>query len=281
MARKRTRPTAPRASEAHRSAARAAKIGRDLAADVLRFRDSALQRRAAVLQRQAPRRGETQTVAPALVRAAGGAARTGVVVAEGDSWFDYPWHDVLRMLEDQHGYDVESVAHRGDTVESMAYTGQLEEFARVIEKLLRQNTIPNAILLSGGGNDIAGDQFQMLINHVRAARAGLNDQVVQGVIDVRVFDAYVTILAAVSDVCRQRTGAVVPIVIHGYDHAVPDGRGVLGGWGPLPGPWLQPGLREKGFEDPAACRSMVADLIDRFNVMLRSLTKLPAFAHVR
>ena len=163
-----------------------------------------------------------------------------MLVAEGDSWFDYPWHDVLRMLEDRHGYDVESVAHRGDTVESMAYTGQLEEFARVIEKLLRQNSVPDAILLSGGGNDIAGDQFQMLINHARAAHAGLNDQVVDGVIDVRVFDAYVTILSAVTEVCRQRTGTVVPIVIHGYDYSVPDGRGVLGGWGPLPGPWLNP-----------------------------------------
>ena len=185
------------------------------------------------------------------------------------------------MLEDRHGYDVESVAHRGDTVESMAYTGQLEQFARVVEKLLRQNSVPDAILLSGGGNDIAGDQFQMLLNHVRAAHAGLNDQVVDGVIDVRIFDAYVTILSAVSEVCRQRTGTVVPIVIHGYDHAVPDGRGVLGGWGPLPGPWLQPGLREKGFDDPATCRRWWSELIDRFNAMLRRVTLVPAFAHVR
>jgi hypothetical protein len=256
-------------------------IGRDLAAEVLRFRNRALKQRSSAVRRMAPGRALVRSVPPVLVRAAGGLDRTGVLVAEGDSWFDYPWHDVLRMLEDQHGYDVESVAHRGDTVESMAYTGQLEEFARVIEKLLRQNTIPSAILLSGGGNDIAGDQFQMLLNHVRSAHAGLNDQVVNGVIDVRIFDAYVTILAAVTDVCRQRTGTLIPIVVHGYDHAVPDGRGVLGGWGPLPGPWLQPSLREKGFEDPTACKDLVASLIDRFNTMLRRVTTLSDFAHVR
>ena len=34
----------------------------------------------------------------------------GVLVAEGDSWFDYPFTDVLSELEDRHGYDVESVA---------------------------------------------------------------------------------------------------------------------------------------------------------------------------
>lgn len=45
----------------------------------------------------------------------------------------------IRMLEDDHGYDVESVAHKGDSVESMAYGGQLEKFTRLIEKLLRQS----------------------------------------------------------------------------------------------------------------------------------------------
>ena len=37
----------------------------------------------------------------------------GTLMAEGDSWFDYPWKDVLSCLEDEHGYDVESVAHKG------------------------------------------------------------------------------------------------------------------------------------------------------------------------
>ena len=64
---------------------------------------------------------------------------TGLLVAEGDSWFDYPFNDVLSMLEDEHGFDVESVAHKGDTVEDMAYSGgQFDDFARLLEKLLRQ-----------------------------------------------------------------------------------------------------------------------------------------------
>ena len=99
-------------------------------------------------------------------RVLGRRASTGLVIAEGDSWFDYPFHDVLRLLEDDHGYDVESVAHKGDCVEDMAYAGQFEEFARRLEKLLRQNQVPKAILLSGGGNDIAGTEFAMLLNHV-------------------------------------------------------------------------------------------------------------------
>src|SRR5688500_17382096 len=102
-------------------------VGRRLAGEVLRFRDSALRRRATALRRAAPAAVGARAVPPRLVRAAGGvpggkAARAGVLVAEGDSWFDYPWHDVLRILEDHHGYDVESVAHKGDSIESMAYS---------------------------------------------------------------------------------------------------------------------------------------------------------------
>ena len=51
------------------------------------------------------------------------AGSAGILVAEGDSWFNYPWTDILRLLEDEHGYEVESVAHYGDTIEEMAYSG--------------------------------------------------------------------------------------------------------------------------------------------------------------
>jgi hypothetical protein len=72
------------------------------------------------------------------------------------------------VLEDDHGYDVESVAHRGDRVEEMAYgRGRLEELTRRLEKLLRRNVVPRAILLSGGGNDVAGDELGMLLNHAQ------------------------------------------------------------------------------------------------------------------
>lgn len=283
MARKTTSRTA-RAKRAvgGASARKALTTGRDLATEVLRFRDAALRQRIRAIRRAAPSRAAAmQVLAAAQIQAAGGAARAGVLVAEGDSWFDYPWHDVLRMLEDHYGYDVESVAHKGDSIEQMAYEGgQLEEFTRLIEKLVRQSVIPTAVLLSGGGNDVAGQAFGMFLDHARSPNAGLNDQVVAGVIDERVRLAYVTILMAVTELCRQRIGHTVPIIIHGYDHPVPDGRGFLGGWGPLPGPWLEPGFREKGFEVLDDRISMAAKLIDRFNAMLKGIAAMPEFTHV-
>jgi lysophospholipase L1-like esterase len=263
---------------------RAIGIGRAQAERVLKFRARALRRRAAVLAKK--QRARKAPAAPPfeakLLKAVGGPSSAGVLLAEGDSWFDYPWTDILRVLEDDYGYDVESVAHRGDRVEEMAYAGgQLEEFARRIEKLLRQSVIPKAILLSGGGNDIAGNEFGMLLNHSLSGIAGLNEQVVAGVIDQRIRFAYTTILSAVTTVCQHYTNQRIPIIVHGYDYPVPDGRGFLGGWWFLPGPWLEPGFREKGFEQLQDRIDLVRKLIDRFNRMLHDVVGLPDFSHVK
>lgn len=270
-----------RTSRAHTR--HAVSIGEALATEVLRVRRQSLRRRAVAVRRMPPRlRARALIVAARLIRAAGGPGRKGVLVAEGDSWFDYPWHDVLQMLEDDHGWDVDSVAHRGDRVEDMAYSGgQLEELARTIEKLLRQSVIPTAILLSGGGNDVAGDQFGMLINHASSATRGLNADIVRGILEDRIRNAYITIIAAVTKLCRAKTENAIPIIIHGYDRPVPDGRGFAGGWGPLPGPWLEPGFRAKGFQDLDVTTRMIGDLIDRFNRVLRDVAGTAGFEHVR
>jgi len=267
-----------------RTIRKAIAVGRAQATEVIKFRAKALRRRAAAVKK-ASKRIATKRAAPVnprLVRAVGATATAGVLVAEGDSWFDYPFNDVLRLLEDHHAYDVESVAHKGDPVEEMAYgLGQLEELTRRLEKLLRQNTIPKAVLLSGGGNDVAGDAFGMLLNHAGSAVAGLNEQILNGVIDQRVRVAYATIISAVTNICEQRLNRRIPIVVHGYDYPVPDGRGFLGGWWLLPGPWLEPGFREKGFEDIQDRIRLAKRVIDRFNTMLREISRLSEFAHVK
>jgi hypothetical protein len=205
-----------------------------------------------------------------------------VLIAEGDSWFDYFHHDILRILENDHGYDVESVAHRGDKVENMAYgEGQLENFSRLVEKTLRRNVIPKAILLSGGGNDIAGAEFGMLLNHAFSNIAGLNDSIIRGVVDERAKLAYVTIISKITEVCKHYTPKwTVPILVHGYDYPVPDGRGVEFLGLHLSGPWLEPGFREKGFFELSNRITIVRTLMERFNKMLNDLVSDPQFSHV-
>jgi hypothetical protein len=208
----------------------------------------------------------------------------GLLLAEGDSWFDYPFFDTLEELDEVFGYDVESVAHKGDTVEEMAYDpAQLDKLARKLQRLARDGKRPKAILLSGGGNDIAGEEFAVLLNHRLSGLPPLNAQVVAGLIDERLRSAIVHLASAVTRLCQETVGSTVPILMHGYDYPVPDGRGYLGGFWLLPGPWLSPGFVKKGYDQglmALRCEQMVL-LIDRFNELVASIAGGPGLQHMR
>src|SRR5271156_6247914 len=97
------------------STADALAIGREKANEILARRRIARARRADALSRH-PSRLELQV---RTSTAADQATTTvlqsaGFLVAAGDSWFDYPFCDVLKVLEDTYGYNVESAAHAGD-----------------------------------------------------------------------------------------------------------------------------------------------------------------------
>lgn len=258
--------------------------GVTLANEALRLQEQALRERNAAIRRASPRsvaRAATPAVSARAIRAAGAPSPLGVLLAEGDSWFDYPLNDVLKGLKKDHGFDIESVAGKGDTIEEMAYdTRQSGKFIEALDNLLRIGRAPRAILLSGGGNDLAGREFHMLLDHVHSPSPGLNADVVRGVVDTRLRHAYITLICAVTRLCRQRTGRAIPILVHGYDRPVPDGRGFF--IRPFPGPWLKPGFDQKGFtrkERPAAI-GMMADLIGSFNGMLDDVSRLEEFGHV-
>ena len=257
---KRTRPRAAGAGRKESAAAkaearRAYRSGAELADLVLRRRQSALA-------------------------AAAGKPKLGLLIAEGDSWFDYPFCDVLEVLEGE-GYEVESVAHRGDNLEDMAHDpGQVEGLTRAFEKVRRRGKTPRAILLSGGGNDIAGDEFAMLINHVNSGLPMLNATVADGLIRERLRTAMASLVGVVTRLCESHFAERARVVLHGYDYPIPDGRGWLGGTWFFPGPWLEPGFRRKGhFADKPQRKTSVLeanacelrDLIDRYNVMLSDL----------
>src|SRR6185295_11219041 len=99
-------------------------LGRALALRTLERRASQRRKRRALRPARARARAlaKRPEIPLATLRALAVPPPTGLLVAEGDSWFDYPLHDVLSMLEDEHGFDVESVARKGDTVEDMAYS---------------------------------------------------------------------------------------------------------------------------------------------------------------
>ncbi|MBK9493953.1 MAG: SGNH/GDSL hydrolase family protein [Xanthomonadales bacterium] len=199
-------------------------------------------------------------------------APKAVLVAEGDSWFDYPPADVLDAIEDHHGYRVERVARRGDTVEDMAFSpSQIEKLVRCIERIIQDRKPVKAVLLSGGGNDIAGEEFSMLLEHSLSGKAPVNAMIAEQLINGRIRDSLLRLIGTVNTVFESYLGERVPIIIHGYGYPVADGRGFLGGWWFLPGPWLSPGFERKGILDMTARQQVMRHLIDMFNTMLSDL----------
>jgi hypothetical protein len=137
----------------------------------------------------------------------------GFLVAAGDSWFDYPFHDVLKDLDDNYGYNVESTAHRGDPIEKMAYhLGQLDDFPRKLDKIKDLGAVPHAALLSGGGDDIAGAEFGMLLNNAFSPISGWDNEVVDGVLNDRIHTAFITMISGMDSLINSRFDKSLPIL---------------------------------------------------------------------
>ena len=250
------------------------------------------------------KKAKTRRVAPALVKigksglnhgkataaavlaakgksALGGNGQSGLLIAEGDSWFDFPGDDVLSLLEKRFNYRVESVAHKGDTIEGIAYDqAQVRALARAFQNVRQDGRVPRVILLSGGGNDIAGNEFAVLLNHAQSKLAPLNPRIVEGMLDERLRFAIGSVIGAITTLSQSVFGKKIPVLVHGYGNPVPDGRGFMGGFWILPGPWLKPGFDNKGYHDRQQCCRILEDLIGRFNGLLASIAGSPGFEHV-
>ena len=170
----------------------------------------------------------------------------GLLVAEGDSWFDYFSYDILRKLE-HYGFDIRCVANHGDKLRDMArLETQHDKLASVLERLNRQNRVPKAVLVSAGGNDLAEEcVLRTLLNDASWGGPILNEEAVRGFINVRLRKNYLLLLEFITALCVRifGDGTRIPIVIHGYGHPVPDGRGV--GFFNEPGPWLEPEFKAR------------------------------------
>ncbi|MFJ7311662.1 SGNH/GDSL hydrolase family protein [Pseudomonas sp. NPDC098747] len=198
------------------------------------------------------------------------------VVAQGDSWFDYlPGVDIIKWLKLTSGYKIKSFATGGDTLENMVYGTEIKEgswtrkpveFADVLAEI--KSTKPAFFLFSAGGNDIAGDEFGSFLNHADSSPPSLlRTAYVNDTID-RVFRG------GYEDMIK-RVKAVSPktrIIFHGYGRAIPTGKGVINfGTYRFIGPWIRPSLTRKNIMDPQVQRKIVADFIDQFNDMLKSV----------
>jgi hypothetical protein len=197
--------------------------------------------------------------------------------AQGDSWFDYAVPNAtdviaqLRALPAARRPEVLSMAVAGEAAEDMLGVKKLHELIEHLEH--PKDGRFDAILFSGGGNDIAGDQFRLWLNKAAGAppAAGLNQRRLSAILEV-VRAGYEDLIEA-----RNAVDKTIPIFAHSYDFAIPNGKGVCG-----KGPWLQPGLEDRGWTDEQAKRAILRELLTQFARMLDDLEKKsPNFIHVK
>jgi hypothetical protein len=186
------------------------------------------------------------------------------IFAEGDSWFDYPLsRDTIGWITANGAPQPEilSLAHYGDATTQMLGVAKRQ---RIIDSLRDpDNGAFDALLFSGGGNDIAGDQFCLwLLQYATGAKpsAGVDAQ--------RLADMLGVVEAAYVDLVQIRD-AIMPdcvIFVHGYDFAPPTGQGVCG-----LGPWLKPSLDFRGWSDFAMAAAVVKEVLLAFDALLTRL----------
>jgi hypothetical protein len=142
-----------------------------------------------------------------------------------------------------------------------SYTRKTPTIYKVLRKLGKYK--PKVFLFSGGGNDIAGDEFASYLNHKNSGLPNMRIDYIDYIIN-QVFKKYLEDLIA-------KVASVSPdtnIIMHGYGHTAATGKGVSLLMFDFAGPWLKPALTMKGILDPIEQNETVEHMINAYNEML-------------
>jgi hypothetical protein len=195
-------------------------------------------------------------------------------LAIGDSWFEYPLYDNGPLFEETGIVAPEQLGSMGNPppkILNQAIHGQattavlslenqqsLMSLLQDSDQWLNQTTVlPDAILVSMGGDDIVGNQLAIYLDY---GGAGLNIARFQGVLD-SVQASYMDLFSF-----RDIFAKGVPIIGHCYDYAIPNGVVPIC----VETAWLQPSFEFAGY-DYSQSLGIVVQMIDKFHDMIAAL----------
>lgn len=169
------------------------------------------------------------------------------IVAEGDSWFQFPLllKDTIDQLIDLDSFEyaIYGLSEAGDLLSNIVME---DEISAAIE-----NENPDIFLISGGGNDmISNERMATLVHSFHNTRKPENYP----------NERFTQFLDELEDIYRKLFSKLLAnkphlkILCHGYDNAIPaNGR------------WLGKPLEQQGISNKVLQRQIVAVMISAFN----------------
>lgn len=191
----------------------------------------------------------------------------------GDSWFQYPFEpkdlakQIPRLFKSSLFFN-HSVAGRA--------SAQWKRGLGRVQNLIRKYDF-DAILLSGGGNDVVGEELKEFVKKEDELQTGGRidwggpvPEVVRKHLRLDIFDK--SLGFAMADLSlvvklRDRFSPRSFIYVHTYDQIFPDGRGFRG----VGKAWVQPALKSVGLTDPGHQRELTNWLLAQFARRLEKL----------
>ncbi|NTG45240.1 hypothetical protein [Rhizobium rhizogenes] len=201
-------------------------------------------------------------------------ARKPILVSEGDSWFQFPFFldDVIDQLAPD--YVISSLDAAGDTARNMVY-GSKEYMPELLR--LKAHKV-RAFLFSAAGNDVIGqDEYgnpvllTLLKDHSpgKSAAWHVNQSELSNILQF-LKTAYREVINTIRN---DRDFTKLPIIVHGYDFAIPggfEGDNRHPAWA-RQDQWLGNPMRKKKIKDVTLQREIIKHLINALYDMLEGI----------
>lgn len=191
-----------------------------------------------------------------------------VLISEGDSWFSYPLQrNVIDVLDTKAGRRLSllRLERSGDELLTILSGKQKAKLRRQLKRYPVQ-----ALLLSGGGNDVVEYHLLTLLTDKEPPSRPWEQCIIKERVQQRLRQLELAFQELIN--IRDDVNPTCTIYIHGYDWAIPTGKGVK--VGPFRGgPWLKPFLEKRKITDPADQRRVIRWMIDRFNESQKRLAE--------
>ncbi len=188
------------------------------------------------------------------------------ILAEGDSWFDYPvpffGGGVIARLENRIGLPILSLAKAGDEVRKMLGVSERQILIDQLSNGSPAGGSWDVLLFSGGGNDIVGNPMALWIQDFKTGVPPAN------LLNKARFEVALKLVQAGYEDLIEMRDTLSPsthLMFHGYDFAIPDGRGICG-----MGPWLKPAFDLRRFPSLQPALAVVKSMLQQFAAMLQA-----------